>query len=189
MKFRTIGKYTKINRNKPKAQGVCDRTGFLVMHYDLKPQYQYAGSGKVNTGFLIHKDFIDKLNPQQLAPRPYLDPIPVPNPRTDDPALTNAPLSLSVDTSIGSERIITDSELEYTEISFVGEKSNDFTVIVPALFKSFIFANESTGLFNLYVKMSNLSSSLTLLKENTITYVTCTGLGLLVTNTVEILND
>lgn len=189
MKFKKWGKYNKTNSKKPQAFGVCDRTGFVVMHYDLKPQYQYAGSGKVNTGFLIHKNFIDKLNPQQLAPKAYLDPIPVPNPRTDNPDLSNDPVNLTINMDFGTEREISIDELNYTEFTLIGNPIGNFTLIVPSQFKSFIIKNESEEEDKIFMQMKGFTSSSILLKANTITYVTGTGLTLLVTNTVEIQNE
>lgn len=183
MRFRTTSRYVKTNPKKPKSLGMCDRTGFLVMHYDLRPQYQYAGSGKVNTGFLIHKDYIDKLNPQQLAPKAYLDPYPVPNPRPPMPAQVMDPVLLVIDVSDGGERILTLDEIAYTYITIEGTPSVETTIIVPAQFKSYIVTNLVTSMPSVFIKMSDFAPSNSQLQANSITYVTCTGTNLLVTKT------
>lgn len=64
------------------ASAQCDNSGFIVMHKDLVKQMEYSGSGLYWTGYLVYKDFYDKPNPQNLAPRLYGDPKTVDNPRT-----------------------------------------------------------------------------------------------------------
>ncbi|HEY1806011.1 MAG TPA: hypothetical protein VGG45_16175 [Terracidiphilus sp.] len=59
---------------KPRAVGVCDRTGFLLYLDDLDWQYQYSGFALVNQGHLIGRDYLDKpsefLQPVVLGPEP-----------------------------------------------------------------------------------------------------------------------
>lgn len=74
-------KWLNIDFNNPQAQAVCDYSGVICMHKDLRPQMEYAGDGLIFTGYYVHKDFLDKPNPQKLEPKTYFDPIPVPNPR------------------------------------------------------------------------------------------------------------
>lgn len=52
----------------PRPTGQCDYSGFLCMHHDLVPQYEYSGSGLYNTGFLVYKKFADKPNPALQTP-------------------------------------------------------------------------------------------------------------------------
>lgn len=183
MKYRTQGKYLRINRNNPDVQSVCDRTGFTVLHKDLRPQYKIVGNGKVNTGLLVHKDFVDNLNYQQLAPKPYLDPFPVPNLRPIDLSVTQAPLSLTIDVSDGGTFTITPDQLQYVEITFEGNPLVETKIIIPGLFKSYILTNLVPTQSNIYIEIVNNSTSRLPLKQNTITYVTCTGTNLIVTNT------
>lgn len=73
--------YIKATLKKFSAAAQCDQTGFQVLHKDLVPQMEYGGQGLYNTGYLVHKDFVDKPNPQNMAPRVSDDPKPVKNPR------------------------------------------------------------------------------------------------------------
>jgi hypothetical protein len=83
--FRPRGKYTKINMSNPLALGRCDYSGFLVRHADLVPQLQYRGAGAlVDTKYLVHRNFVDTPNPQDLTPLVMPDPIPIQNPRPDN---------------------------------------------------------------------------------------------------------
>ena len=74
-------KWLDIDFNNPRAEAVCDMSGIFCMHKDLRPQMEYAGEGLVFTGFYVHKDFLDKPNPQNMTPKVYFDPIPISNPR------------------------------------------------------------------------------------------------------------
>lgn len=79
--MRIKNKYLRIRKNDPQAQGVCDYTYVMGMREDLIKQMEYRGNGLVWTGFLVHKKFADKPNPQNLKPLIFRDPIPVQNPR------------------------------------------------------------------------------------------------------------
>ena len=74
-------KYLRINFWNPRAQAQCDYSGIICMHADLRPQMEYAGKGLINTGSMVHYRFLDRPNPQNLAPPIKNDPIPVKNPR------------------------------------------------------------------------------------------------------------
>jgi hypothetical protein len=75
------GRYTRFDRNKPRARAIDDQSGAMVMHDDLVRQMEYGGSGLYWTGFWVYRDFADKPNPQNLAPRISNDPKPIPHPR------------------------------------------------------------------------------------------------------------
>lgn len=77
------GKYVRINRLNPRAIAYCDITGLPCMHDDLRKQMQYAGSGLIDTKFLVNKRFLDKPNPQLLSPLIQTDPKPIINPRPE----------------------------------------------------------------------------------------------------------
>jgi hypothetical protein len=51
------------------------------MHKDLRKQYEYYGNGLRYTGWMVHKKFLDKPNPQNLIPPFFADPEPVPDAR------------------------------------------------------------------------------------------------------------
>lgn len=75
------GKFAHFDPKNPKPYAQCDGSGMLVMHEDLRWYKEYAGDGLINSGYLVHYRFLDKPNPQNLAPLVYLDPIPIENPR------------------------------------------------------------------------------------------------------------
>jgi hypothetical protein len=79
--MRRRGKYQKVDPNHPRAFGVCDISGWLVNHDDLVKQMEYVGNALVWTGLLVHPAFLDKPNPQGLAPLVISDPTPVKNAR------------------------------------------------------------------------------------------------------------
>lgn len=79
--MRLNNSYLNISFKDPLPIAQCDRTGFIVMHKDLVWQMEYYGNGLRNTGWLVHKKFVDKPNPQLMVPPIYKDPQPVPNAR------------------------------------------------------------------------------------------------------------
>ena len=74
-------RYIRSNLRNFSAAAQCDQTGFQVLHKDLVPQMDYNGQGLYWTGFLVHKDFVDKPNPQKMATKIFSDPRTVKNPR------------------------------------------------------------------------------------------------------------
>lgn len=79
------GKYTRFSKSKPRAYAVCDLSGLWCMHSDLRKHMDYAGEGLVWKGYWVNKRFLDKPNPQLLAPKIYADPYPIPYPRPEIP--------------------------------------------------------------------------------------------------------
>lgn len=76
-----IGKYLS-NEVKPfQATAICDRSGFKVMHKDLRKQYEWAGNKLVWTGLMVHKDFVDPPTEQLKVIPPKSDPKPIVNAR------------------------------------------------------------------------------------------------------------
>ena len=63
------------------ASAYCDRTGFRVLHKDLRRQYEWAGEHLVYTGKMVHKDFLDEPQPFFKHVPPKKDPLPVKDPR------------------------------------------------------------------------------------------------------------
>lgn len=86
-----------VDPDDPIAWARDDIRGLPVMHNDLVPVMQYAGSQIIWTGFMTHKDYVDIPQPQ-LAPailRP--DPVPVDNIRIFNmPKLPPIPTGLTV---------------------------------------------------------------------------------------------
>lgn len=87
--MRVKNKYLKIRMEDPQAQAVCDFSGVICMHNGLVKQMEYYGNGLRWTGFMVHKNFADKPNPQNLKPLVFKDPIPVKNPRPVQQQPTN----------------------------------------------------------------------------------------------------
>jgi len=85
LRFGQHGKLTDFDFDNVMASAFCDRTNMQCMHHDLVRQMEFGGSGLYFTGYLVHKDFIDEPNPQNLAPRPNNDPTAVPFPRPNGP--------------------------------------------------------------------------------------------------------
>ena len=81
--MRIHGKYTKVEKNNPRAVGQCDFSGFMGRRMDMTRQYEYIGNGLRFTGFWVIPKFADKPNPQLLPPLVKIDPIPIRDPRPD----------------------------------------------------------------------------------------------------------
>lgn len=81
--MRPHGRASVSTRN-PRAFGICDRCGFLYNHYQLQWQYDYAGSGLINTRVLVCDDCNDIQQPQLRAIVLPADPVPIQNPRIQD---------------------------------------------------------------------------------------------------------
>lgn len=77
------GKYTRINKRNQRALGRCDYSGFLCRREDLVKQMKLEGTGLIWTGYWVHPDFLDELNPQGLTPIIRPDPTPIREPRPD----------------------------------------------------------------------------------------------------------
>lgn len=99
MSFKRHGKYTKMSKTNPQAIGQCDYSGLVVRHADLKKQMQYSGTGLYWTGLWVYTKFIDKPNPQNLAPRVKADPVPVDHARPSNMVTQNPDYSLVIDVS------------------------------------------------------------------------------------------
>lgn len=83
MKLNPHGKFTRFNKQNPKAYAVCDRSGLWCMHEDLVKDEQFAGEGIYWTGMWVNPRFRDVPNPQQLTPRILADPYPIKYPRPE----------------------------------------------------------------------------------------------------------
>lgn len=83
MKMRIHSRYVHFDKRNPQASAVCDQSGFRVFHKDLVAQMEYNSAGLYNTGFLVHRDFVDTPNPQNMTPYVGVDLRAVKNPRPD----------------------------------------------------------------------------------------------------------
>jgi hypothetical protein len=81
LRYPKSGKYFHVDVKHPRALGQCDESGFLVPHADLAKQTEYRGTAAVWTGLMVYRKFLNKLNPQDLAPRIVGDPKIIQNPR------------------------------------------------------------------------------------------------------------
>lgn len=58
------GKYVKIDPKNPNALGVCDQSGFVFNHKDLRKQMEWRGNRLVWTGALRGAPYLDVPNEQ-----------------------------------------------------------------------------------------------------------------------------
>ena len=77
----------RVNPNHPEAFAHCNHCYDLVNHVDLQPQFAYAGSVLVNTGWLVCSTCLDIPNPQNKTLVLPPDPVPIKNPRPGDTSL------------------------------------------------------------------------------------------------------
>ncbi len=86
-----LGKYTKITPDNPLAVGKCDYSGLIFRRADMSRQMEYSSRGLYWTGFFVSYKYLDKPNPQRMAPIVTPDPIPIqfPRPDPDLPPITN----------------------------------------------------------------------------------------------------
>lgn len=184
MKVRNRGKYTNMSRNRPRAIATCDRSGFMVQHDMLVKQDEYAGKGKIYLGYLVHPDFYDIPNAQNLTPPFRLDPRPIPNARPDSIVGAETTIASSigvlgfpvsnVNITITQEQFIT-----YGSFNFTGVLTTDIVVFIPNIFRQFYANKLTTGNFEITIQtLGNNSLPLTLPPANPITL-----LGPLITNT------
>lgn len=164
MRVRNHGKYTNMRMNQPRAIARCATSDFMVQHASLQKQYRFAGSGLVDTGYLVHPKFLDKPNPQNLTPRIKLDPKPIANARPDNIidaqntlATSVGVLTLDVSASIDITLTI-DQFVNYGSYNFIGELTADIVVYVPNLLRQFYANKLTTGDFTLGMQLIGNSS-------------------------------
>lgn len=149
MHVRNHGKYTKLDRRNPRGLGVCDYSGFIVRHADLRRQMEYRGRGLVWTGFWVHYKFLDLPNPQNLTPIITMDPVPLKNPRPD-PELGNITVpTANIDVSGNDNITLSDDQYDNTILNFIGTLTGNIIVYVPALYNQFYANNLTSGDFTL----------------------------------------
>lgn len=164
MRVRNHGKYTNMSRFNPRAIATCDRSGFVVQHSKLVKQMEYNGQGLFWTGYWVYPKFLDKPNPQNLAPRVKLDPKPILNSKPDNIVGAQTTIATSVgvltlDVSGGSDVTLTvDQFSNYGSFNFTGTLTADIVITVPNLLREFYANNLTQGDFTLRMKIIDNSS-------------------------------
>ena len=75
--------YPRVDKDNPRAMGLCDIGQHPVFHDELKREMAWRGDKLVWTGFLVCDKHLDTPNPQDRFYRLKADPVPVRNPRLD----------------------------------------------------------------------------------------------------------
>jgi hypothetical protein len=75
------GKYVNVDENNVHALGICDLSGYVFPHSQLKKQMEWRGNQLCWTGFMVGTPFLDMPNPQNRPPPVKSDPTAVNNPR------------------------------------------------------------------------------------------------------------
>ena len=75
--------------SSPRAFAVCDRCGFWYNHVALRWQYDYAGPSLVNLRLLVCARCEDRPQEQLRAIVIPPDPVPIANPRPENPAVSS----------------------------------------------------------------------------------------------------
>ena len=163
MQVRNHGKYTKMNKNSPRAIGTCQGSGLMARLSDIVIQKEYRGRGLVSTGKRIYKKFLDDPNPQNLTPRIKLDPVPVPNARPDNQIEAQGTLAtsvgvLSLDVSGNSNITLTTEQFDNGEFNFTGVLTGNIIIYVPNTYNQFFANNLTTGGFILSMQIEGMSS-------------------------------
>lgn len=85
MSYRPHGRYVNVDENSPYALGICDKSGFVFRRIDMVKQMEWRGNALIWTGFIVGKPFVDTPNAQLKPPILPPDPVPVQNPRLQQP--------------------------------------------------------------------------------------------------------
>lgn len=95
----------EVNPSDPRAWGTCDRCGFVISHYKLSWQHEFAGTRLVNLRILVCSSCED--SPQRQLGTVILppDPMPILNARPERYALDEQPVSVRITTN-GDIRVI-----------------------------------------------------------------------------------
>lgn len=95
----------RVNAQSPRAWGTSDRSGFIGNHERLRWQWEYAGTGLINTQILVYPDEYDEPNRQLGTIILPPDPEPIRNARPEQYYIDEQPVSTRV-TADGSVRAI-----------------------------------------------------------------------------------
>jgi len=116
----------RVSARNPRAAGQCDRCGFVYNHFDLRWQFDYAGSGLINKRLLVCKRCEDSPQNQLRSIVVPADPMPIQNPRVpnymgaaSNTRVTSGQDSTNSTTGIpvpgGDVRITEDDEVRVTQ--------------------------------------------------------------------------
>lgn len=175
MRVRNHGKYTKMSKLSPKSISRCDYSGLMVQTALMVDQYEYAGQGRIKTGYRVNPKFADKPNPQNLTPIIKVDPRPILNSRPDNEIDTVNPQLLITDVTGTSS--ITLSLEEFSNINFIfkGVLSSDCTIYIPGTWNDFFVNNIATGPHTLFMQIINSTPTLITLTPNVNLLISCDG--------------
>jgi hypothetical protein len=81
MKYKKNRRYQPYSFKNHHPIAKCDTSGFKIMHYDLRKQYEWYGNTLTFNGFYVHKDFLTEPNPQGKVLALPGDPFSVDTPR------------------------------------------------------------------------------------------------------------
>ena len=149
MGFKHHGKYTHMNKRAPSAIARCDHSGMMVKHSMLQKQMQYSGAGLYWTGLWVYPKFLDKPNPQNLAPRVKLDPVPVPHAKPDEMVSQNPNYQLVIDMTGLSSYQISFAQGASNPLIISGTPStNPFTFQLPPVLGVWTVSNATSLVAN-----------------------------------------
>lgn len=80
----------QVSTRNPRAFAICDRCGFLYNHDQLQWQFQWGGASLFNKRILVCSDCNDVPQQQLRAIVLPQDPVPTPNPRVQDYAVSES---------------------------------------------------------------------------------------------------
>jgi hypothetical protein len=153
------GKYTKMNRLKPRAIGLCDYSGLDVRRCDMVWQKEYSGNGLVTLGLLVNPKFADKPNPQKLVPPIRLDPIPIINARPDPILFSPYVPTLNLDVAGASNITLSIEQTSNSVFNFSGVLTGNIVIYIQDLFNQFYANNLTTGDYTLGMQIIGRSSA------------------------------
>jgi hypothetical protein len=143
------GKYVRTNRQHPTGIAKCDRSGLIVNHKDLCKQMEYSGAGLYWTGLWVYKKFIDKPNPQNLAPRVKIDPVPLEHARPSWMVAQEQPNPINIDVSNGNEVDLSNGRTGYNPLVFYGTPSSAVSVRFPVCIGNWVLTNNTSQAINI----------------------------------------
>jgi hypothetical protein len=158
MRIGAKGKYTKMNRRKPRGLGTCDYSGLIMRHADMIKQNQFRGNGLVWTGFWVNPKFADKPNPQELVPIIRLDPIPLQHARPDPTVYDTTITTLNLDVSGGSNITLSNEQFNNMVLNFSGILTNNIVIYFNDIYNQFYANNLTTGGYTLGMQVVGRSN-------------------------------
>ena len=83
MSYASLSGRAKTSSRRPQGFAVCDRCGRWWNHYNLRWQYDWAGTSLINKRILVCGPCTDRPQQQLRAIVLPADPVPIQNPRTE----------------------------------------------------------------------------------------------------------